>query len=125
MSVQGDGVIALLPLPSCACLAGCSRVICLRHFSAPSQPYRAPCPVLPAPSATPPAVHDALDPEMSILKQRIARRLRHEGHDDNSVKDLDLGEWGVGRERSALRQHLCHHCLGCCAGCLKSCQCQA
>jgi hypothetical protein len=37
-------------------------------------------------------VHDALDPEMSILKQRIARRLRHEGHDDNSVKDLNLGE---------------------------------
>ena len=38
-----------------------------------------------------PAVHDALDPEMSILKQRIARRLRHEGYNDNSVKDLTLG----------------------------------
>ena len=37
------------------------------------------------------AVHDALDPEMSILKQRIARRLRHEGFNDESVKNLDLG----------------------------------
>jgi hypothetical protein len=35
-------------------------------------------------------VHDAVDPEMSILKQRIARRLRHEGHNDDSVKDLTL-----------------------------------
>jgi hypothetical protein len=41
-------------------------------------------------------VHDALDPEMSILKQRIARRLRHEGHTDESVKGLDLGEQAAG-----------------------------
>ncbi|KAL4856957.1 hypothetical protein ACK3TF_002657 [Chlorella vulgaris] len=37
-----------------------------------------------------PGVHDAVDPEMSILKQRIARRLRHEGHNDDSVKNLTL-----------------------------------
>ena len=28
---------------------------------------------------------------MSILKQRIARRLRHEGNTDESVKNLSLG----------------------------------
>jgi len=38
------------------------------------------------------AVHDALDPEYSILKQRIARRLRHEGATDESVKGLNLSE---------------------------------
>ncbi|EFN53712.1 hypothetical protein CHLNCDRAFT_8957, partial [Chlorella variabilis] len=37
-----------------------------------------------------PGVHDAVDPEMSILKQRIARRLRHEGNTDESVKNLSL-----------------------------------
>lgn len=30
----------------------------------------------------PPAVHDARDPEYTILKQRLARRLRYEGTDD-------------------------------------------
>ncbi|KAI7836363.1 hypothetical protein COHA_009756, partial [Chlorella ohadii] len=35
-------------------------------------------------------LHDALDPEYSILKQRIARRLRHEGATDESVKGLNL-----------------------------------
>eukprot|EP00200_Dunaliella_tertiolecta_P007906 CAMPEP_0202374188 /NCGR_PEP_ID=MMETSP1127-20130417/5069_1 /ASSEMBLY_ACC=CAM_ASM_000462 /TAXON_ID=3047 /ORGANISM="Dunaliella tertiolecta, Strain CCMP1320" /LENGTH=415 /DNA_ID=CAMNT_0048971285 /DNA_START=57 /DNA_END=1304 /DNA_ORIENTATION=- len=34
-----------------------------------------------------PGVHDPLDPELSILKQRLARRLRHEKKD---VKELDL-----------------------------------
>ena len=46
------------------------------------------------PSSTP-AVHDALDPEYSVLKQRIARRLRHEGATDESVKGLNLSEWAV------------------------------
>ena len=45
-----------------------------------------------------PAVHDALDPEMSILKQRLARRLRHDGATDESVKTIDLGEWQLGRQ---------------------------
>ena len=39
-----------------------------------------------------PAVHAALDPEYSILKQRIARRLKHEGATDESVKGLNLSE---------------------------------
>ena len=38
-------------------------------------------------------MHAALDPEYSILKQRIARRLRHEGATDESVKSLNLSEW--------------------------------
>ena len=37
-------------------------------------------------------MHDALDPEYSILKQRLARRLRYEGADDESVKKLTLSE---------------------------------
>lgn len=37
-------------------------------------------------------MHAALDPEYSILKQRIARRLRHEGATDESVKALNLSE---------------------------------
>ncbi|KAL4419735.1 hypothetical protein ABPG75_006833 [Micractinium tetrahymenae] len=37
-----------------------------------------------------PGVHDAVDPEYSILKQRIARRLRHEGVTDESVQGLNL-----------------------------------
>ncbi|EFN59671.1 hypothetical protein CHLNCDRAFT_33527 [Chlorella variabilis] len=53
-----------------------------------------------------PGVHEPLEPEYSILKQRIARRLRHEGNTDESVKSLSLGGWasqhwsgrgGVGR----------------------------
>ena len=54
-----------------------------------------------------PAVHDALDPEYSILKQRIARRLRHEGATDESVKSLNLSEWGwLLWVRLACMQHL-------------------
>ena len=37
-------------------------------------------------------MHDAVNPEYSILKQRIARRLRHEGGTDESVKQLTLSE---------------------------------
>ena len=47
----------------------------------------------PATTAPPCAVHAALDPEYSILKQRIARRLRHEGVTDDSVKAMNLSEW--------------------------------
>ncbi|EFN54502.1 hypothetical protein CHLNCDRAFT_8980, partial [Chlorella variabilis] len=37
-----------------------------------------------------PGVHDFADPEMSVLKQRIARRLFHEGATDESVQGLTL-----------------------------------
>jgi hypothetical protein len=36
------------------------------------------------------AAHDAQDPEYSILKQRLARRIRDEGFGEEDVKDLDL-----------------------------------
>jgi hypothetical protein len=37
-----------------------------------------------------PGAHDAQDPEYSILKQRLARRIRDEGFGEEDVKDLDL-----------------------------------
>jgi hypothetical protein len=43
--------------------------------------------ILPAPLC---AVHEPLDIEFSILKQRLARRLRFEGHSDATVGELDL-----------------------------------
>ena len=39
-----------------------------------------------------PAVHEPLDIEFSILKQRLARRLVAEGQTDDSVGKLDLVE---------------------------------
>ena len=74
-------------------------------------------------------MHDALDPEMSILKQRLARRLRHDGATDESVKTIDLGEWQLGRQciyrfvwqqlaEGIRRQHACARCHGCRAECL-------
>ncbi|PRW33647.1 low-CO2 inducible [Chlorella sorokiniana] len=47
-----------------------------------------------------PGVHAALDPEYSILKQRIARRLRHEGATDESVKSLNLTDVTKVAERT-------------------------
>jgi hypothetical protein len=37
-----------------------------------------------------PGVHEPLDPEFTILKQRLARRLRYEGADDEAVAGLTL-----------------------------------
>jgi len=36
------------------------------------------------------AVHDPLDPEFSILKQRLARRLRHGGADEAALQRMAL-----------------------------------
>ncbi|PSC73738.1 low-CO2 inducible isoform B [Micractinium conductrix] len=47
-----------------------------------------------------PGVHDAVNPEYSILKQRIARRLRHEGETDESVKKLSLTDITKVAERT-------------------------
>ncbi|KAL4439983.1 hypothetical protein ABPG75_002984 [Micractinium tetrahymenae] len=47
-----------------------------------------------------PGVHDAVNPEYSILKQRIARRLRHEGGTDESVKSLTLTDITKVAERT-------------------------
>ena len=38
------------------------------------------------------AVHEPTDPEYSILKQRLARRLKQEGVDEANAKSLDLVE---------------------------------
>jgi hypothetical protein len=35
-------------------------------------------------------VHEALDPEYSILKQRLARRIRHDGLTDKDIANMDL-----------------------------------
>ncbi len=48
------------------------------------------------------AVHDPEDIELSILKQRLARRLRAEGHTDESVVNLDLVGLTNVRANSAL-----------------------
>ena len=36
------------------------------------------------------AEHEPLDPEYSILKQRLARRIRHDGGTDADLADMDL-----------------------------------
>ncbi len=35
-------------------------------------------------------MHEALDPEYSILKQRLARRMRYEGMTEKDVEKMDL-----------------------------------
>jgi hypothetical protein len=47
-----------------------------------------------------PGEHDARDPEYSILKQRLARRIRHEGRDEQYIRDLDLVEITKVAERT-------------------------
>ncbi|EIE22504.1 hypothetical protein COCSUDRAFT_16853 [Coccomyxa subellipsoidea C-169] len=37
-----------------------------------------------------PGEHDAMDPEFSILKQRLARRMRYEGMTDEDIQAMDL-----------------------------------
>ena len=37
-------------------------------------------------------MHDPEDVELSILKQRLARRLEFEGHTDASIEGVDLTE---------------------------------
>jgi len=50
-------------------------------------------------SCSQPGRHDPLDPEYSILKQRLARRIRYEGLSDR-VSDLDLVEMTRVAERT-------------------------
>jgi hypothetical protein len=47
-----------------------------------------------------PGVHEPLDPEFTILKQRLARRLRYENVDDTKVGSLDLVEITKVAERT-------------------------
>jgi hypothetical protein len=56
------------------------------------------------------AVHDPEDVELSILKQRLARRLVEEGQTDESVRGLDLVE--LTKVRSPFTHFtLVHHCV--------------
>lgn len=74
------------------------QLLACSAFEVPCEPHRtsaSPPPTHPTPSlifTLLPPVHDAVNPEYSILKQRIARRLRHEGGTDESVKQLTLSE---------------------------------
>ena len=43
-----------------------------------------------AASCKKPGVHDYADPELSILKQRLARRMRYEGWTEQQVQEMDL-----------------------------------
>lgn len=43
-----------------------------------------------ASSCKKPGVHDYADPELSILKQRLARRMRYEGWTEQQVQEMDL-----------------------------------
>jgi len=45
-------------------------------------------------------VHDPEDVELSVLKQRLARRLEFEGHTDTSIGGLDLAELTRVAERT-------------------------
>lgn len=47
-----------------------------------------------------PGVHEPLDPEFSIFKQRLARRMRYEGTSEDAVKKLDLVELTKIAERT-------------------------
>ncbi|GAB4814589.1 hypothetical protein N2152v2_001635 [Parachlorella kessleri] len=51
-------------------------------------------------SCKPPGVHDPEDVELSILKQRLARRLEFEGHTDSSIEGVDLVELTKVAERT-------------------------
>ena len=45
-------------------------------------------------------MHDPEDVELSVLKQRLARRLEFEGHTDTSIGGLDLAELTRVAERT-------------------------
>ena len=57
------------------------------------------------------AAHEPQDPEYSILKQRLARRIRDEGFGEDDVKDLDLVMMTKVRELSLrpCMQHVLKH----------------
>ena len=50
-------------------------------------------------------MHEARDPEYSILKQRLARRMRYEGTDEADVQKMDLVDLTKVRD-SVLRHSL-------------------
>jgi hypothetical protein len=84
IAIDGEGTVGSLVRPgrpgrSCACGA---LQKCLSEFHA--EGYAQNCKV--------PGVHDPLEPEYSILKQRLARRLRYEGSDVSRLNLVSLTE---------------------------------
>ncbi|GAX83977.1 hypothetical protein CEUSTIGMA_g11402.t1 [Chlamydomonas eustigma] len=89
IAIDGEGKVGSISRPgrpgrSCACGA---LQKCLSEFHV--EGYAQNCKV--------PGVHDPLEPEYSILKQRLARRLRYEGAD---VSRLDLVSITAAAERT-------------------------
>ncbi|GAX83978.1 hypothetical protein CEUSTIGMA_g11403.t1 [Chlamydomonas eustigma] len=89
IAIDGEGTVGSISRPgrpgrSCACGA---LQKCLSEFHV--EGYAQNCKV--------PGVHDPLEPEYSILKQRLARRLRYEGAD---VSRLDLVSITAAAERT-------------------------
>ena len=71
-----------------------------------------------------PGVHDPLDPEYSILKQRLGRRLRYEKLEP---KDLDLADITKIAERTisdvCVCMCVCVHVCVCVCVCVRVCVC--
>ena len=59
-----------------------------------------------------PAEHEALDPEYSILKQRLARRMRHDGLTDADLPDMDLV--AITKAGCYLTEHVKCYVSSCC-----------
>ena len=89
IAIDSEGQVGAISRPgragkSCACGA---LAACLSQFT--SEGYAKHCKV--------PGVHDPLDPEFSILRQRLARRLRYEKTD---ISTLNLTNITAAAERT-------------------------
>ena len=94
IAINSAGEVGAISRPgragkSCACGA---LAACLGQFTAGG--YTQYCKV--------PGVHDPLDPEFSILRQRLARRLRYENTD---VKTLNLTNITAAAERTVSQKN--------------------
>lgn len=92
ISIDAQGEVGTISRPgrpgsSCACGALNQALIDIK-----SQGLTSNCKI--------PGVHEPLDPEFTILKQRLARRLRYDGVDDAAVGNLDLVEITKVAERT-------------------------
>ena len=92
ISVDARGEVGTISRPgrpgsSCACGALNKALIDIK-----TQGIAANCKI--------PGVHEPLDPEFTILKQRLARRIRYDGIDDEGVAKMDLVELTKVAERT-------------------------
>lgn len=89
ISINADGVVGKISRPwrrgqSSACGA---LIACLGAYQSEGL----------AASCKPPGVHDYADPELSLLKHRLARRIKFEGLTDEQAS----GIWGAGATEGA------------------------